>query len=44
MLAHLHVKNLALIDEFEVDYETAKEDVMGFLSTLKTVGMIDYEE
>ena len=33
-----------VFDEFEVNYETAKDDVMGFLSTLKTVGMIDYEE
>ena len=33
-----------VFDEFEVDYETAQEDVMGFLSTLKTVGMIDYKE
>ena len=33
-----------VFDEFEVDYETAKDDVIGFLSTLKTVGMIDYEE
>lgn len=33
-----------VFDEFEIDYETAEEDVIGFLSTLKTVGMIDYEE
>ena len=33
-----------VFDEFEIDYETAEEDVIGFLSTLKTVGMIDFEE
>lgn len=29
-------------DEFEVDMETAREDVLGFLGTLKKLGMIAY--
>lgn len=31
-----------VLEAFEVDRETAREDVLGFLSTLKEVGMIDY--
>lgn len=31
-----------VLDEFEVDEETAKNDTIGFLETLKQVGMIEY--
>lgn len=30
-----------VLDEFEVDEETARTDVLGFLNDLKTVGMIE---
>lgn len=32
-----------VLEEYEIDEETAKTDVYGFLETLKTLGMIWYE-
>lgn len=31
-----------VLNEFNVDEETAKNDTLGFLETLKQVGMIEY--